>query len=196
MVVTGLHLLSGARADADRGALGRGSGRGRGPFRHSRTRRRGDHAGGRDPRFLRRRPGRRRQRHRRPLRQPRRPSRAHLGGRSVPAKSLSGFTNALLTLHGQNDQLRLLRPDQQRAALDRYGDAVGQLARKYRALRDEWLEARRRARRPPPPCPRAGAGGRPAPVRAQRDRRCGTTTRRGRRDGRRHPPAVGTRFAA
>ena len=69
------------------------------------------------------------------------PSRAYLGGRSVPAKSLSGFTNALLTLHGQNDQLRLMRPDQQRAALDRYADVVGQLAR-YRALRDEWLAAR------------------------------------------------------
>jgi len=34
------------------------------------------------------------------------PSRAYLGGRSVPAKSLSGFTSELLTLHGQNDQLR------------------------------------------------------------------------------------------
>jgi len=70
------------------------------------------------------------------------PSRAYLGGRSVPAKSLSEFTNALLTLHGQNDQLRLMRPDQQRAALDRYADVVRQLAR-YRALRDEWLDARR-----------------------------------------------------
>src|SRR4051794_1356131 len=36
-------------------------------------------------------------------------SRAFLGGRSVPAKSLSTFTNELLTLHGQNDQLRLIR---------------------------------------------------------------------------------------
>ena len=70
------------------------------------------------------------------------PSRAYLGGRSVPAKSLSGFTNELLTLHGQNDQLRLMRPDQQRAALDRYADVARQLAR-YRALRDEWLDARR-----------------------------------------------------
>ena len=37
------------------------------------------------------------------------PSRAYLGGRSVPAKSLSTFTTELLTLHGQNDQLRLMR---------------------------------------------------------------------------------------
>ena len=44
------------------------------------------------------------------------PSRAYLGGRSVPAKSLTTFTNGLLTLHGQNDQLRLMRPEQQRGA--------------------------------------------------------------------------------
>lgn len=70
------------------------------------------------------------------------PSRAYLGGRSVPAKSLSGFTNELLALHGQNDQLRLMRPDEQRGALDRFAD-VGTPLRKYRALREEWLAARR-----------------------------------------------------
>ncbi|KWX56893.1 DNA repair protein RecN [Mycobacterium sp. NAZ190054] len=70
------------------------------------------------------------------------PSRAYLGGRSVPAKSLSGFTNELLTLHGQNDQLRLMRPDEQRGALDRYADVTVQLER-YRAARDAWLEAKR-----------------------------------------------------
>ncbi|CAN3129021.1 DNA repair protein RecN [Mycobacterium sp. smrl_JER01] len=70
------------------------------------------------------------------------PSRAYLGGRSVPAKSLSGFTNELLTLHGQNDQLRLMRPDEQRAALDRYADVTTQLTR-YRGAREAWLEAKR-----------------------------------------------------
>ena len=70
------------------------------------------------------------------------PSRAYLGGRSVPAKSLSGFTNELLTLHGQNDQLRLMRPDEQRAALDRYADVATQLDR-YRTAREAWLAARR-----------------------------------------------------
>ncbi|MEW5813647.1 MAG: DNA repair protein RecN [Actinomycetota bacterium] len=69
------------------------------------------------------------------------PSRAYLGGRSVPAKSLSEFTGELLTLHGQNDQLRLMRPDQQRAALDRYAGVSTQLQR-YRTVRDEWLGAR------------------------------------------------------
>src|SRR6202048_1769742 len=70
------------------------------------------------------------------------PSRAYLGGRSVPAKSLSGFTTELLTLHGQSDQLRLMRPDEQRGALDRFA-AVGARLERYRKLRDAWQSARR-----------------------------------------------------
>ncbi len=70
------------------------------------------------------------------------PSRAYLGGRGVPAKSLSGFTTGLLTLHGQNDQLRLMRPEEQRGALDRFAD-VAALLKHYRALRDAWQTARR-----------------------------------------------------
>ncbi|WP_099042309.1 DNA repair protein RecN [Mycobacterium neglectum] len=70
------------------------------------------------------------------------PSRAFLGGRSVPAKSLGTFTTELLTLHGQNDQLRLMRPDEQRGALDRFVDVEKQLKR-YRKLREDWLAARR-----------------------------------------------------
>jgi DNA repair protein RecN (Recombination protein N) len=70
------------------------------------------------------------------------PSRAYLGGRSVPAKSLSSFTTELLTLHGQNDQLRLMRSEEQRAALDRFADVERQLKR-YRTVRDDWLAARR-----------------------------------------------------
>ena len=70
------------------------------------------------------------------------PSRAYLGGRSVPAKSLGTFTTELLTLHGQNDQLRLMRPDEQRAALDRFVDVENTLKR-YRKLREDWLAARR-----------------------------------------------------
>jgi DNA repair protein RecN (Recombination protein N) len=70
------------------------------------------------------------------------PSRAYLGGRSVPAKSLSMFTTELLALHGQNDQLRLMRPEEQRGALDRFVDIESQLKR-YRRVRDDWLEARR-----------------------------------------------------
>lgn len=70
------------------------------------------------------------------------PSRAYLGGRGVPAKSLSGFTGGLLTLHGQNDQLRLMRPDEQRGALDRFA-SVGARLERYRSAREAWLAARR-----------------------------------------------------
>lgn len=70
------------------------------------------------------------------------PSRAYLGGRGVPAKSLSGFTGGLLTLHGQNDQLRLMRPDEQRGALDRFA-AVDARLQRYRSAREAWLSARR-----------------------------------------------------
>src|ERR1700755_584651 len=70
------------------------------------------------------------------------PSRAYLGGRSVPAKSLSGFTTELVTLPGQHDKWRLMRPDEQRGALDRFADVDTRLER-YRKLRDAWQSARR-----------------------------------------------------
>ncbi|WP_067568332.1 DNA repair protein RecN [Nocardia acidivorans] len=70
-------------------------------------------------------------------------SRAHLGGRSVPASVLSDFTTPLLTVHGQNDQLRLQRPDQQLHALDQFaGDGVAALLTKYQKVRKAWLDAR------------------------------------------------------
>ncbi|MEV0336429.1 DNA repair protein RecN [Nocardia sp. NPDC050717] len=70
-------------------------------------------------------------------------SRAHLGGRGVPAAVLGEFTSRLLTVHGQNDQLRLQRPEQQLAALDQFaGDGVGGLLRKYQVHRRSWLDAR------------------------------------------------------
>lgn len=47
-------------------------------------------------------------------------SRAHLGGRSVPVGVLGKLSEQLLAVHGQNDQLRLLRPAEQRAVLDRF----------------------------------------------------------------------------
>ena len=37
-------------------------------------------------------------------------SRAHLGGRSVPASILADFTTSVLTVHGQNDQLAASAP--------------------------------------------------------------------------------------
>ncbi|MGI9156020.1 MAG: DNA repair protein RecN [Marmoricola sp.] len=52
-------------------------------------------------------------------------SRAFAGGAAVPAASLSALTDALVAVHGQSDQHRLLRPEAQREALDRFaGDAV------------------------------------------------------------------------
>lgn len=70
-------------------------------------------------------------------------SRAHLGGRGVPASVLADFTAPLLTVHGQNDQLRLQRPEQQLRALDQFADAtVGPLLQEYTEHRRTWLDAR------------------------------------------------------
>jgi DNA repair protein RecN (Recombination protein N) len=67
-------------------------------------------------------------------------SRAHLGGRSVPIGVLSRLAEETLAVHGQNDQLRLLRPAEQRALLDRFaGTAVIESLQRYRSVRDEWL---------------------------------------------------------
>uniref|UniRef100_UPI0015F019A2 AAA family ATPase n=1 Tax=Pseudonocardia pini TaxID=2758030 RepID=UPI0015F019A2 len=66
-------------------------------------------------------------------------SRAHLGGRSVPVGVLGRLAEASLAVHGQNDQLRLLRTADQRALLDRFaGDAVGKPLAAYRETRAEW----------------------------------------------------------
>ncbi|OLL71628.1 DNA repair protein RecN [Pseudonocardia sp. Ae168_Ps1] len=68
-------------------------------------------------------------------------SRAHLGGRSVPNGVLGRLAEAQLAVHGQNDQLRLLRGSDQRALLDRFaGDPVATPLAAYRAVRAEWLE--------------------------------------------------------
>ena len=47
-------------------------------------------------------------------------SRAHVGGRAVPVSMLSELGEHVLAVHGQSDQLRLLRPAEQRASLDRF----------------------------------------------------------------------------
>lgn len=65
-------------------------------------------------------------------------SRAHLGGRSVPAATLAEFTAPLLTIHGQNDQLRLLAPEQQLAAVDRFDPAIAPLLAAYRGAYKTW----------------------------------------------------------
>jgi DNA repair protein RecN (Recombination protein N) len=69
-------------------------------------------------------------------------SRAHLGGRSVPVGVLARLAEAALAVHGQNDQLRLMRPAEQRAVLDRYaGEPVNDPLSRYREVRERWRRA-------------------------------------------------------
>ncbi|MGI8626027.1 MAG: DNA repair protein RecN [Geodermatophilaceae bacterium] len=68
-------------------------------------------------------------------------SRAHLGGRSVPIAVLGELADAAWALHGQSDQLRLRRPKEQRAALDRFaGTEHGRVLAEYRAAYARWRE--------------------------------------------------------
>ena len=61
-------------------------------------------------------------------------SRAHLGGRSVPAGTLAELAESCLAVHGQSDQSRLLQPARQRQSLDRYaGSAVTRPLQRYAA---------------------------------------------------------------
>ncbi|MCV2489006.1 DNA repair protein RecN [Geodermatophilus sp. YIM 151500] len=68
-------------------------------------------------------------------------SRAFLGGRSVPVGVVSELAESLLAVHGQTDQLRLSRPAEQRRALDRYAGAAHlALLDEYRAAHTRWRE--------------------------------------------------------
>jgi DNA repair protein RecN (Recombination protein N) len=68
-------------------------------------------------------------------------SRAFLGGSAVPVGVLAELAEAVLTVHGQADQMRLLRPAEQRAALDRYaGSPVAELLDQHRAAYQRWQQ--------------------------------------------------------
>jgi DNA repair protein RecN (Recombination protein N) len=70
-------------------------------------------------------------------------SRAHLGGRSVPVGVLGELAEHVLAVHGQSDQQRLLKPASQRTALDRYaGPAVLALRERFRADWARWRDVR------------------------------------------------------
>ncbi|MDZ5079122.1 DNA repair protein RecN [Nesterenkonia sp. HG001] len=70
-------------------------------------------------------------------------SRASVSGRSVPISLLGEIGSALVTVHGQTDQLRLKSVAAQRRALDSYaGEEFAALAREYRARFEEY-QARR-----------------------------------------------------
>ena len=81
-------------------------------------------------------------------------SRAFLGGRTVPVGVLAELAPELVAVHGQADQIRLQTPARQRALLDRYaGVAVSAplaaYAERYdrlRALEAELVEVRTRGR--------------------------------------------------
>jgi DNA repair protein RecN (Recombination protein N) len=62
-------------------------------------------------------------------------SRSFAGGASVPAAAVGELGDALVAVHGQSDQLRLTKTEQQRLLLDRYaGDTVAKLMAKYSEL--------------------------------------------------------------
>lgn len=85
-------------------------------------------------------------------------SRAFLGGASVPASALARVGDALVAVHGQSDQHRLLKPEAQRDALDSYaGPLLYEVLERYRSgfgrlraveaeLREVLGSARERAR--------------------------------------------------
>ncbi|HEV7896809.1 MAG TPA: DNA repair protein RecN [Planosporangium sp.] len=66
-------------------------------------------------------------------------SRAHIGGRSVPVSVLGDVGEQVVAVHGQSDQLRLLRPAEQRAALDRFaGPEHEKLLERFQELYARW----------------------------------------------------------
>ena len=70
-------------------------------------------------------------------------SRAYAGGRSVPAAVLASLADDLVTVHGQADQRGLLRPSVQRGVLDRYaGPAADGPFADYRAAYAELAAVR------------------------------------------------------
>ncbi|WP_305789970.1 DNA repair protein RecN [Symbioplanes lichenis] len=81
-------------------------------------------------------------------------SRAHVGGRSMPVAMLGEVGEHLVAVHGQQDQLRILRPAEQRGQLDRYAgpehekllESYRQAYAQWRAVVDDLADRRRNAR--------------------------------------------------
>ncbi|HEY0716786.1 MAG TPA: DNA repair protein RecN [Streptosporangiaceae bacterium] len=72
-------------------------------------------------------------------------SRAHAGGRSVPVSLLTYLADDLVAVHGQSDQQQLLRPGRQRESLDAYAGpelthALTDYQRAYQRHRDTRAE--------------------------------------------------------
>lgn len=81
-------------------------------------------------------------------------SRAHVGGRSMPVSMLSEVGDQVLAVHGQSDQLRLLRPSEQRGSLDRFAgpdhekllETYRETYTRWRSVVDDLADRRRNAR--------------------------------------------------
>lgn len=65
-------------------------------------------------------------------------SRAHVGGASAPVSVLSAIGEHVVAVHGQADQTRLVRTGEQRAMLDRF---AGMDLQPYRAAFSAWQQA-------------------------------------------------------
>ena len=99
-------------------------------------------------------------------------SRAFVGGAAVPVSALAELAEPLVAVHGQSDQHRLLQARAQREALDRFGGAaVATLLARLRRRCTPGSRARERELDEVVTTrARAGPRGRPAAVRARRDR--------------------------
>jgi DNA repair protein RecN (Recombination protein N) len=81
-------------------------------------------------------------------------SRAYVGGRSAPVSVLGEVGEHVVAVHGQSDQLRLLRPAEQRAALDRFAGVehekllatFRETYAQWRRVADDLADRRRNAR--------------------------------------------------
>ncbi|HEX6969959.1 MAG TPA: DNA repair protein RecN [Micromonosporaceae bacterium] len=81
-------------------------------------------------------------------------SRAYVGGRSTPVSLLGEIGEQVLAVHGQSDQLRLLRPAEQRAALDRFAGVeheklladLREVYAQWRRVEEDLADRRRNAR--------------------------------------------------
>jgi DNA repair protein RecN (Recombination protein N) len=81
-------------------------------------------------------------------------SRAYVGGRSMPVSVLGDVGEQVVAVHGQSDQLRLLRPAEQRASLDRFAgpehekllETFREAYTQWRAVEDDLADRRRNAR--------------------------------------------------
>ena len=66
-------------------------------------------------------------------------SKAHVGGRTAPVSVLGEIGELLVAVHGQSDQWRLRQPEQHRIVLDRFaGESVSEPLGRYTSLYDEF----------------------------------------------------------